>query len=121
MTEEQLLEVLVVDDEPDMRALAARALTRSGCKVEAVSNAMDALALFKQGRSFSAVVTDLSMPGITGTEFLKLIREFDLDVPVIVVTGNPSLESAVAIIEYGGFRYFQKPIDVEVLRHAVFS
>ena len=121
MTEEQLLEVLVVDDEPDMRALAARALTRSGCKVEAVSNAMDALALFKQGRSFSAVVTDLSMPGISGTEFLKLIREFDLDVPVIVVTGNPSLESAVAIIEYGGFRYFQKPIDVEVLRHAVFS
>lgn len=121
MTEEELLEVLVVDDEPDMRALAARALTRSGCKVEAVSNAMDALALFKQGRSFSAVVTDLSMPGITGTEFLKLIREFDLDVPVIVVTGNPSLESAVAIIEYGGFRYFQKPIDVEVLRHAVFS
>jgi EAL domain-containing protein (putative c-di-GMP-specific phosphodiesterase class I) len=121
MSEEQLLEVLVVDDEPDMRALAARALTRSGCKVEAVSNAMDALALFKQGRSFSAVVTDLSMPGITGTEFLKLIREFDLDVPVIVVTGNPSLESAVAIIEYGGFRYFQKPIDVEVLRHAVFS
>src|SRR3954469_1092629 len=121
MSEEQLLEVLVVDDEPDMRTLAARALTRTGCKVEAVSNAMDALALFKQGRSFSAVVTDLSMPGITGTEFLKLIREFDLDVPVIVVTGNPSLESAVAIIEYGGFRYFQKPIDVEVLRHAVFS
>ncbi len=121
MSEEQLLEVLVVDDEPEMRALAARALTRSGCKVDAVSNAMDALALFKRGRSFSVVVTDLSMPGITGTEFLKLIREFDLDVPVIMVTGNPSLESAVAIIEYGGFRYLQKPVDVEVLRHAVFS
>jgi EAL domain-containing protein (putative c-di-GMP-specific phosphodiesterase class I) len=121
MSEEQLLEVLVVDDEPEMRALAARALTRSGCKVDAVSNAMDALALFQRGRSFSVVVTDLSMPGISGTEFLKLIREFDLDVPVIIVTGNPSLESAVAIIEYGGFRYLQKPIDVEVLRHAVFS
>jgi EAL domain-containing protein (putative c-di-GMP-specific phosphodiesterase class I) len=121
MDQEEVLEVLVVDDEPDMRSLAARALTRSGCKVEAVPNAMEALALLKQGRSFSVIVTDLSMPGITGAEFLRLVREFDLDVPVIVVTGNPSLESAVAIIEYGGFRYLQKPVDVELLRHAVLS
>jgi EAL domain-containing protein (putative c-di-GMP-specific phosphodiesterase class I)/CheY-like chemotaxis protein len=116
-----VLEVLVVDDEPGIRSLATRALTRSGCKVEAVPNAVEALALLKQGRSFSVIVTDLSMPGISGTEFLKLIREFDLDVPVIVVTGNPSLESAVAIIEYGGFRYLQKPLDLEVLRDAVLS
>jgi EAL domain-containing protein (putative c-di-GMP-specific phosphodiesterase class I)/CheY-like chemotaxis protein len=115
------MEVLVVDDEPDMRALAARALTRNGCKVEAVPNAMEALALLRKGQSFDVIVTDLTMPGIVGTEFLRLVREIDLDVPVIVVTGNPSLECAIAIIEYGGFRYLQKPVDVELLRHAVLS
>jgi EAL domain-containing protein (putative c-di-GMP-specific phosphodiesterase class I)/ActR/RegA family two-component response regulator len=121
MDREQVMEVLVVDDEPDMRGLAARALTRNGCKVEAVPNAMEALALMRKGRAFDVIVTDLNMPGIVGTEFLRLIREIDLDVPVIVVTGNPSLESAIAIIEYGGFRYIQKPVDVELLRHSVLS
>ena len=115
------MEVLVVDDEADVRALAVRALTRNGCKVEAVPNAVEALALLKKGRSFDVIVTDLGMPGVSGTEFLRLIRQIDLDVPVIVVTGNPTLESAVAIIEYGGFRYLQKPVDVELLRHAVLS
>lgn len=118
---EQVMEVLVVDDEEAVRTLAVRALTRNGCKVEAVPNAVEALALLKKGRTFDVIVTDLGMPGISGTEFLRLIRQIDLDVPVIVVTGNPSLESAVAIIEYGGFRYLQKPVDVELLRHAVLS
>jgi EAL domain-containing protein (putative c-di-GMP-specific phosphodiesterase class I)/CheY-like chemotaxis protein len=121
MDREQVMEVLVVDDEPDMRGLATRALTRNGCKVEAVPNAMEALAMLRKGRSFDVILTDLHMPGIGGTEFLRLIREIDLDVPVIVVTGNPSLDSAIAIIEYGGFRYLQKPVDVELLRHAVLS
>ncbi len=121
MDREQVMEVLVVDDEPDMRGLAARALTRNGCKVEAVPNAMEALALLRKGRAFDVIVTDLNMPGIVGTEFLRLVRGIDLDVPVIVVTGNPSLESAIAIIEYGGFRYLQKPVDVELLRHSVLS
>jgi EAL domain-containing protein (putative c-di-GMP-specific phosphodiesterase class I)/CheY-like chemotaxis protein len=116
-----MIEVLVVDDEPDMRAFATRALTRSGCKVEAVSNATDGLILLKKGRSFDVIVTDLAMPGLSGTDFLRLIREIDLDVPVIIATGKPSLESAVAIIEYGGFRYLTKPIELEILRNAVLS
>jgi EAL domain-containing protein (putative c-di-GMP-specific phosphodiesterase class I)/ActR/RegA family two-component response regulator len=118
---EQVMEVLVVDDEADIRALAVRALTRNGCKVEPVPNAVEALALLTRGRTFDVIVTDLSMPGLSGTEFLRQIRQIDLDVPVIVITGNPTVESAVAIIEYGGFRYLQKPIDVELLRYAVLS
>jgi EAL domain-containing protein (putative c-di-GMP-specific phosphodiesterase class I) len=118
---EQGIEVLVVDDEPDMRAFATRALTRSGCRVETVPNAMEGLALLQKGRQFDVIVTDLAMPGLTGTEFLKKIREIDLDVPVVIATGRPSLESAVAIIEYGGFRYLTKPVEVEVFRNAVLS
>jgi EAL domain-containing protein (putative c-di-GMP-specific phosphodiesterase class I)/ActR/RegA family two-component response regulator len=121
MEQEQSLEVLVVDDESDLRGLATRALTRSGCRVDAVPNAVEALALLRKGRTYNVIVSDLDLPGIAGTDFLRMIREVDLDVPVILVTDNPSLEGAIAIIEYGGFRYLQKPLDVEVLRHAVLS
>jgi EAL domain-containing protein (putative c-di-GMP-specific phosphodiesterase class I)/CheY-like chemotaxis protein len=121
MVEEQGMDVLVVDDEPGLRALAVRALTRSGCLVEATSNTLEALALLEKGRRFDVIVTDLDVPGMSGSEFLRSIRRSDLDVPVIVVTDEPSVESAVALVEYGGFRYLQKPVDVELLRHAVLS
>ena len=121
LKKEQVIEVLVVDDEPDMRGFATRALTRSGCRVEAVANAGEGLALLRKGRQFDVIVTDLAMPGISGTEFLRLIREIDLDVPVVVATGKPSLESAMSIIEYGGFRYLTKPVEVEIFRNAVLS
>ncbi len=65
-----MIEVLVVDDEPDMRAFAARALTRSGCKVETVPNAMEGLSLLKKGRRFDVLVTDRAMPGSIDCERL---------------------------------------------------
>jgi len=108
------MEVLVVDDEPDLRGLAARALTRSGCRVDAVPNAMEALALLRKGRTYNVVVTDLNMPGITGTEFLRMIREIDLDVPVIVVTGTPERASR-SVFVLGENSVFAKPFGVAEL------
>jgi EAL domain-containing protein (putative c-di-GMP-specific phosphodiesterase class I) len=60
-------------------------------------------------------VTDLHMPGMHGVDFVRALRQLDLDVPVIVLTGNPSLESAISVIEYGAFRYLKKPIENTVL------
>jgi EAL domain-containing protein (putative c-di-GMP-specific phosphodiesterase class I) len=54
------------------------------------------------------------MPGIHGVELLRRIRHRDLDVPVIVVTGNPSLQSALGVIQYGGFRYLRKPFETRM-------
>ena len=59
------------------------------------------------------------MPGIDGVSFLRAIRKFDLDVPVIIVTGYPSLDSAVRVIEYGGYRYLTKPAPAGELAAAV--
>ena len=108
-------EVLIVDDEESVRTVVSRVLGKAGFTVETVSDAEQALDVLRSPRSFDAIVTDLQMPRINGVEFIRLVRGIDLDVPVIVLTGNPSLESAIAVVEYGGFRYLQKPVPNDVL------
>jgi EAL domain-containing protein (putative c-di-GMP-specific phosphodiesterase class I) len=114
--------ILVVDDEEPVRAAIARVLSRAGFHVEAVESAEAALLMLHESTPFRAILTDINMPGIQGIELLKLIRERDLDVPVIVLTGNPTLDSAVSVIQYGGFRYLAKPFQngelIEVVRSA---
>ena len=114
--------VLVVDDEQGVREAIARVLGRAGFAVETAENGQAALDLLRDGEQFHAILTDLEMPGIKGIELVRLIRERDLDVPVIILTGNPTLESAVAAVQYGGFRYLAKPFRndeiVEIVRSA---
>src|SRR4051812_33636375 len=104
-------EVLVVDDDDAVRSAMCRLLESSGFSVTVAACGGDALDVLDLGRHFDCIVTDLQMPGIHGVEFLRRIRHRDLDVPVIVVTGNPSLQSAISVIQYGGFRYLRKPFD----------
>lgn len=115
-------EVLVVDDDHSVRDVMHRILAKAGLKVESVASARDALALLKQGRRFEAIVSDLMMPQIDGVQLLRFVRQLDLDVPLIIVTGNPTIESAIQAMEYGGFRYLPKPVEsarlVEVVREA---
>jgi EAL domain-containing protein (putative c-di-GMP-specific phosphodiesterase class I) len=63
------------------------------------------------------------MPGMTGLEFLRAIRERDLDVPVVLLTGDPDVDTAAEAVEYGAFRYLGKPVDsgklLEVMRRAM--
>jgi EAL domain-containing protein (putative c-di-GMP-specific phosphodiesterase class I) len=101
--------VLLIDDDFSVRKMHAKVLSRAGFTVEAAASGAEALNLLERGLRVGAVVTDLHMPGIDGLSFMKAVRKIDLDVPVIVVTGYPSLESAVRVIEYGGFRYLTKP------------
>lgn len=106
--------VLVVDDEPGVLKVFDHVLSTGGFEVEAVSNGRDAIARI-QSHSFDAVVSDVSMPELGGIALLRAVRELDLDVPVILVTGSPSVESAVQAVEYGALRYITKPVQVDDL------
>src|SRR5262245_52887090 len=106
--------ILVVDDDLHVRSTTVRVL-RPAFDVEAVESAAQALGLLGSGDKVDVIVTDWVMPGMDGFEFLRAIRLFDLDVPVIVVTGHPSIESAMATIEYGGYRYLKKPVEPDQL------
>ena len=114
-------EVLVVDDDEAVRTTVSRVLSRARFRVDAASNAEEALAILNAGKRFDVIVTDLLMPGMHGIDFLRRVRRIDLDVPLIVLTGNPTLETAVAVVEYGGFRYLEKPVSNETLCETVRS
>jgi EAL domain-containing protein (putative c-di-GMP-specific phosphodiesterase class I) len=114
--------VLVVDDEEQLRRLVERMLVRGGLRAESAGSGEDALALFRQGTRFDVVVSDLMMPGMDGMQFLREIRQLDLDVPIVFLTGNPSVATAMEAMEQGGYRYLAKPIEsdklVEVVKDA---
>ena len=113
--------VLLVDDDFSVRKMHAKVLSRAGFTIEAAAGGAEALGLLERGLRVGAIVTDLHMPGIDGVAFMRALRKLDSDVPVIVVTGYPSLDSAVKVIEYGGFRYLSKPAPAAELVAAVRS
>lgn len=106
--------VLLIDDDATLLRAYQRILSGRGFVVEATSDAREALK-WLWGRAFDAVVTDVHMPEMTGLEFLVAVRERDLDVPVVLMTGEPSLETAMRAVEFGAFRYLVKPVDLAYL------
>jgi|HubBroStandDraft_6_1064221.scaffolds.fasta_scaffold83710_4 EAL domain-containing protein (putative c-di-GMP-specific phosphodiesterase class I) len=109
MLEHDKLRLLLVDDDPALIRAYERILASHGVLVETASNGREAAERVKAG-TFDVIVSDISMPEMTGIEFLKAVRAHDLDVPVILMTGEPDLESALHAIEYGVFRYLAKPV-----------
>jgi len=87
-------------------------LQSSGFSVATAEDGRAAVDLLKS-ETFDLVVSDIEMPGVGGVDLLRMVREYDLDVPVVLVTGRPGLDSAVKAVEYGAFRYLTKPVDVE--------
>ena len=110
--------LLLVDDDPAVIRGYVKTLARNGIAVETASNGREATESVKRG-SFDVIVSDISMPEMTGIEFLKAVRAHDLDVPVILMTGAPSVESTVRAIEYGVFRYLAKPVASQELSEIV--
>jgi EAL domain-containing protein (putative c-di-GMP-specific phosphodiesterase class I) len=113
-----LSRVLVVDDDDLMLQSYVRSLTRMGFAVDTASNGREAIDRFR-GQAYDAVLSDLAMPDMDGLGFLRELRRFDLDVPVLIVTGAPSLDTAMQALEYGAFRYITKPATFETLSEAL--
>lgn len=107
---------MVVDDNDLHRRGLARFLRHAGYIVDEVADGAAAVALLDH-EEYDGVLTDISMPGIDGLDLLRDIRKRDLEVPVVLVTGRPALETAVRAMEYGANHYLIKPAEPgEVLR-----
>jgi EAL domain-containing protein (putative c-di-GMP-specific phosphodiesterase class I) len=102
--------VLLVDDEEILLHAFRRILTDAGYDVVTASDGGEAAACVAAS-SFDAIVSDIAMPALTGLEFLRVVRERDLDVPVILMTANPSVATAAQAIQLGVLAYLSKPID----------
>jgi EAL domain-containing protein (putative c-di-GMP-specific phosphodiesterase class I)/CheY-like chemotaxis protein len=105
---------LVVDDDGDVRSTFSRTLKENGWSVIEASNGADAIQLVGK-RPFDAVVSDVSIPGMDGIDFLRAVHEQEPDLPVVMVTGVPALDSATKAIEFGAFRYLKKPVAPDLL------
>jgi EAL domain-containing protein (putative c-di-GMP-specific phosphodiesterase class I) len=111
-------QVLLVEDDPIVRLAYIKVLRTSGLELETAQDGMEALEKVRGG-GFDAVVSDINMPRLSGIDFLRRLRELSLDVPVVLVTGGPALETAVQAVEYGAYRYLTKPVDIEALATTV--
>src|SRR4051812_7052044 len=111
-------EVMIVDDEPITARGYARALTSAGYKVTIAAAGREGATLARSKR-FDVIVSDIAMPDMNGLALLRDIRQGDLDVPMIFMTGSPALETAMEAIEYGAFRYLLKPVPLDSLLEVV--
>ena len=103
-------QILVVDDEHNIRLTLSALLSRAGHMVTTAASGEEALAMFDR-QPFDLMLVDLQMPGINGIQVVEAIRRRSLDTVVIVLTGHGSLETAIEGLHQGVFDYMLKTSD----------
>jgi two-component system response regulator HydG len=110
--------ILYVDDEPAIRLILQDTLERLGHIAIGAGNVPEALGALSRGE-IDLIISDFKMPGLSGLEFLELLRDEGRDIPLIILTGYATIEHAVAAIKAGATDYITKPLQPEQLEHAV--
>lgn len=113
-------QILVVDDEPDLRTLYELTLLREGYQVQTAGNLAEALEQLKL-RQFDAVITDMRLPDGLGLEVLSHLSTAQRSERCIVMTAYGSAENAVESLKAGAFDYLTKPVDLKQFRAVVAS
>ena len=113
-------QILVIDDEPDLRTLYELTLLREGYRVETAGNLQDALHAVNTQR-FDVVITDMRLPDGLGIEILNHMRVTQRSERCIVITAHGSAENAVESLKAGAFDYLTKPVDLKQFRTAIAS
>src|SRR5687767_6395494 len=96
--EEPGTRVLLVDDDAAVRRDYSKALRKAGWEVDTAEDGRQAIGTLGRA-TYGVIVSDISMPGLGGLEFLRAVRQRELDVPVVLMTGSPDLDSAVEAVE----------------------
>ena len=113
--------VIVIDDETGSRESMAIAIEKAGLGVRTFDDAREALKYLQENPGVRLAITDLRMPGMDGLGFLAEVRENEIDLGVILVTGYGSIESAVEAMQVGADDYLTKPVDLYELRKRVMN
>jgi two-component system response regulator AtoC len=107
--------ILIVDDERTLARSIKLFLAEQGYEAEVAENADKALELLDRLRP-DLVFLDVSLPGMSGIELLKRIKEFDRNIAVAIMTAYGSIEGAVEAVKLGAFDYIKKPVDLDELK-----
>jgi two-component system response regulator FixJ len=112
--------VHVIDDDEAMRQSLAFLLGTVGMKVQTYESAMAFLAVAPEIKS-GCIITDVRMPEVSGLDLLRRVRELELGIPVIMITGHGDVPLAVEAMKIGALDFLEKPFDDEVLLASVRS
>ncbi|MBI1738854.1 MAG: sigma-54-dependent Fis family transcriptional regulator [Acidobacteria bacterium] len=107
--------VLLVEDKAELRAMLRKALERMGYAVEDAPDGNSAVTKIR-ARRFLVVLTDLKLPGLSGIDVLREVKDADSGIPVILMTAYGSIEEAVTAMKEGAFDFIQKPVDLDYLK-----
>ena len=110
--------ILIVDDELLILRIISDILSKEGYEVKTAINYFNASQLL-ESEKFDVVITDIRMPEKSGIDLLTHVREINSDIPVILMTGFASLETAVEAVKQGAFDYLTKPLDFNKLKRIV--
>ena len=110
--------LLLIDDDEVLREILANALRAHDYTVEGVSDGVQALAML-HSQPFNVVITDIHMVGMSGIELCTILSETWPELPVIMITGQGSMDVAIAAIRAGAYDFITKPISLEALHIAV--
>ena len=109
------LRVLVVDDNASLLRFLVSAFSANGCTVSQAAAAEQALALIT-AEPFDLVVSDIKMPGLSGLDLLRAVKGKQPETPVVLITGNPSVNSAVFGLRHGAYDYLPKPFSIREIQ-----
>jgi DNA-binding NtrC family response regulator len=112
--------ILVVDDELNIRRILQMAFDKLGYQTSVAEDARTAIKML-ESEPFQLVITDVTMPGMTGYELQKQIQDVMPDLPVIIMTAFGTIPQAVAAIRNGAYEYITKPFDLDQLKKMVQS
>jgi response regulator RpfG family c-di-GMP phosphodiesterase len=110
--------ILIVDDEDNVRSLLLRHFEEEGADCVASPNALDALSKMKD-QDFSLIISDVLMPGMSGMEFLRQVKQRDPETAFIMITGLMDINTAVDSLRLGAFDFITKPFELPAMRRAV--
>jgi len=111
-------QVLIVDDEPNLRKILSAQLSRDGYDVLTAEDGEQGLALLKE-HHIDLVVTDLKMPKVDGMTLLRRAHEEDPELPIVMITAHGTIDTAVEALKIGAFDYLTKPFDKDEVRQIV--
>ncbi|HEV2883206.1 MAG TPA: response regulator [Pyrinomonadaceae bacterium] len=109
--------LLIVDDDTAIRETLAELLSSSN-ECHTADRAEQALA-YLEVENYDVVLTDISMPGLSGREVLRAVQKNHPATPVIVISGNPNAEAGAELLAMGAFAYLTKPFKLEVVEDTV--
>ena len=106
--------VLLIDDEEQFLKVLGERLETRGLKVNTVTSGEDALTLIDD-ENYDAIILDLAMPGIDGIETLKLLKEKNPDLEIIMLTGHATVQKGIEAMKLGAEDFLEKPVELSVL------